>query len=1229
MEETPMLRKVFVLTLSLVLGLGSLTGLGLATAMAATAQATTGRLVGTVSGPDGVIAGATVVVRDNQTGKEQTITTNSEGSFEVAQLEFGTYSVKVTANGFKTYTATDLVINVGKEYSLAVPLEIGAITETVNVSAGAEVINSTNAELSNSVGKQQIQELPLNGRNPLGLVSLQAGTSNASGVTTINGQRTSFTNITRDGINVQDNFIRSNATDFTPDRPNVDDVSEFTIVTQNAGAELGYGSAQVQLVTPRGANTFHGAGYIYNRNSEFGANSYFNNAAKVVRPFLNRNQFGGSISGPIIKDKVFFFGAYEGFRLHQSANQLATILVPQARNGTFTYLDNSGAHRSVNVLSLTGLPADQLVASRILSQLPTAGNSTNAGDQLNTTGFQFVKTSNQNRDAWTSRFDWEVNQNNSVSVVYNYKKEFLQRPDIDNGGFGVTPIGNQDANTPFLSVAYRTSPSARWSNEARGGFQFSDPKFDRTGHPDDFFIGVPLITSPESTFEKQGRNTKIINFQDNVVWARDKHSFRFGGQAQIFRVVPYGPPAFANSTIPTWNLTTNTATPALAAGQFPGGISTAQLGNANSLLALLAGLVGNGNLTFVAKDKNSGLVPGLLPIHGLNYENYSGYFSDQWRVTPELTLNLGVRYELFTGIREPNGLALEPGISPVSDIISTVLDPNGRYQFVGGNVGGTKFFNADKNNFAPVLSAAWSPSFKNGWMKALFPGEGRTVFRGGYRESYVNDEFVRAADNALSGNAGLTTQVSAINPANGTATLNSRFSSLPGFVTPAFQVPRTYTLNNLLAGRFGTVFGIDPDLAVPRFREWNFGIQRDIGFNTTIEVRYVGSKVNNLVRGKDFNQVDIFNNGFLADFNRARANMVLTGGASGNPGCTSAGCQTLTVFPNLGGGGLLTNSTIRSLIFGGTPADLAITYVTNNLSGTVKFLPNPNTGVADVLLNDARSNYNSLQMEVRRRFSHGLYFQFNYTYSKVLADAPGTGQTRFDPPLSIFAPEIEYSRAPYDQTHVINVNSIYELPFGKGKPFLNNSGGWDRVVGGFSLTSIIRWNTGSPISFLDARGTLNRVGRSASQTAVTSLNKDDLKNLIGVFQTPCGVFYVNPSAAGYNLSTCTSVSGGRGAPGFGLSPFTGEIFFNDAPGTTSGLERGFISGPGTFNWDASIIKNIPIKESLRLQLRVEAFNVLNHTNFGNPQFSINSTNFGRITTAGAPRILQLVGRIEF
>lgn len=1209
------------------------------------AQSNTGNLVGTVSDPTGVIPGATVVVTDNKTGREKTVTTNAQGEFSIPQLEVGTYTVKITAAGHKTFTATDVKIDVGKDYALNPTLEAGNIMENVTVVAGADIINSTSGELSNTVSPRQVLELPLNGRNPLSLVLLQPGTSsNSAQNTTINGQRASFTNITRDGLNVQDNFIRSNAVDFIPDRPNVDDTGEFTIVTQNAGAELGYGSSQVQLVTPRGSNGFHGAVYEYNRNSKFAANNFFNNLTGTPRPFLNRNQFGGKLGGPILKNKLFFFASTEIFRLRQSTVAQRTILLPGARNGVFTYRDNTPASaggpqlRTVNVLTLAGVSSDPLTGSRVLANVPTVGNRTDIGDQLNTTGLSFNQKQNQNREAFTSRFDYDISSKQSINGVFSYKKEFLLRPDVDAqqggaaAGFNPTPFGFQDAHTPFLALSWRWSPTTSLTNEVRGGWQRSDPTFNRTNQPTDFFIQIPLISNPESGFQIQGRKTNIYNVQDNAVYSRGQHSFRFGGTVDVFRINPFGPGAFGSPTIPNFVLGTNVNTPALAPAQFPGGISSPQLTNANNLLALLGGIISSANQQFNATSKTSGLVAGALPNRNLNFEHYSGYIADQWRTTPRLTLNLGLRYELFTAIREPNGLALEPVIPSGTDIKTAVLNPNGTFNFVGGNAGGgNKFFKTEKDNFAPVLSFAYSPQFKNKFLGGIFPGGGKTVIRGGFRQSLVNDEFVRAADNALLNNVGLSLTSNALNPATGTTSLNGRFNALPVITAPAFQVPRTFAQNNTaqIAGRFGAVFAIDPNLHVPRTSEYNFSIEREIGFQTAIEVRYVGGRSNNLVRAVDFNQVDIFNNGFLADFNRARANFVLTG----NPACTIAGCQPLTVFPNLAGGGLLNNSTIRGQIQAGTPADLAILYVTNGLTGSVNFLPNPNTGVADVLSNSAKYRYNALQVEVRRRFAQGFSFQANYTFQKTLTDAGGTNQTRVDVPLDINNLNLELSRAIYDQTHVFNLNTIYELPFGKGKRWLNRGGALDRLVGGFQITSIIRAATGAPMSITDPRGTLNRVGRSGNQTANSSLTKDQIKNLIGVFRTPCGIFFINPSVIDINTTTCTG--SGRGAPGFGQPPFPGQVFFNVPPGQTGSLERFFINGPFSFEWDASVIKDIRLTERVSLQLRAEAFNVLNRANFGvsaagqTGVFNINSSNFGRLTFTDIPRIIQFVGRIEF
>src|SRR5215471_618711 len=533
-----MLSRVFVFTLSVLLALSPFSGPGLANPRTTTpiVQTNTGRLVGTVSGPDGVIAGAKVEATDNQTARVYKAVTTDEGTFEIPQLDIGGYTVKVTAPGFKTFSAKDVKIDAAKEYSLVATLQIGNIDETITITAGEDLLHATSAELSNTVNMRQIQDLPLQGRNPLNLISLQAGVaSNGATNTVINGQRSAMTNITRDGINVQDNFIRSNATDFIPDRPNTDDVAEFTIVTQNADASSGYGTSQVNFVTPRGSNQYHGGAEITNRNTFLAANDYFNNAAKVPIPFLNRNQFGGKIGGPIRKDKLFFFGNLEFLRLRTSAQALDTILLPQARGGTFTYVDNSGVTRTANVLSLAGVSADPLIQSRILANLPTAGNTTNAGDQLNTTGLLLNRTQNQNREAVTSRFDYELNAKQSFNVVYSYRHEFNQRPDVDNGGFTAVPFSFQDANTHFVSAAHHWLLSSNITNEIRGGFQFSDPKFDRTAEPKDFFLTMPLITNPEVTFQKQGRNTQIWKIGDNATMLKGAHSLRFGGEFQAFR----------------------------------------------------------------------------------------------------------------------------------------------------------------------------------------------------------------------------------------------------------------------------------------------------------------------------------------------------------------------------------------------------------------------------------------------------------------------------------------------------------------------------------------------------------------------------------------------------------------------------------------------------------------------------------------------------------------------
>ena len=1237
------------------------------------AQITTSSLIGTVSGPDGVLPGATVSVKDNKTGKEITVTTDTDGGFKVSNLEIGYYTVTITAQGFKTFTAKEVKLEIGRDYNLTPQLQVGEISESVTVTAGTDIVNSTDAKISGNVSNRQLTELPLLTRNPLNFVTLQAGVaSNPFQQSTINGVRTSATNITIEGVNVQDNFIRANATDFSPARPIVDEVEEFSISSQ-ANVEDGFGSGQIQFPIRRGGNQFVGSVWEYNRNSEFAANSFFNNRGKVPLPYRNRNEFGGRLSGPLPffhfgeggpvwesgKDRLFFFVLYQKTLDRIPVSRLATTLTNNARQGLFTYTAAAndpangivaGQTVTVNLFNpafgtgITGI--NPLIASRILTNTP-AGNSTEAGDQRVTTGYRFNQNGNQEQTNYTTRIDYKANDTNSFKGIYRYVFQTLQSTAADTT-FNIDPNINQPSNNPFLSLGWTSTVSSNFSHELNGGLYISDPSFLRNDALPTSIFTLPLITNVENTFLSQGRRTKAYNIQDNAIYIAGNHSVRFGGQIQYNRIRSFndGNGVGSDIIVPTYTIGVGTNTPQISATQFantalfPGTVPTAQRAAANSLLALLGGIISGGNQAFNVTSQNSGFVPGATNVRRYQNEQYALYASDQWRARSDLTINFGLRYDYYTPVRSVDGLFFEPVIADGEDPVQAILNPNGKYQFVGGNAGkANTFYKGDKDNFSPNIGIAYSPRSTSGFGKYLL-GEGKTVIRGGYRISYINDELFKSVINAGVGNAGLLQNVAALNPLTGTTALNARVNNLPVIPAPTFNGNRTYLTNNTAAFNFfGTVYGIDPDISAPKVHEFNFGVQRDIGFNSVLEVRYVGTRGRDLLRAVDLNQIDIRSNGFVADFNRARANFLLTG----NAGCTvvqNPGCQALTVFPNLGSGGLLTNATITGQLVAGTPADLALIYIQNGLTGNVRFLPNPSTGVADYLHNGGVSDYNGLQVELRRRFAHGLLVQANYTFSKSLTNSQGaqtnaTGDTqnRFDPLLDNQNPDLEYSRALSDQTHKFNLNAIYLLPFGKGERFLNQGGIVDKIFGGFQLSGILQIGSGAPVTFTDVRGTLNRAGRSNRQTAVTNLTKEELKKLVGVYKTPNGVFFLPPSVLGRNPDGTinTSIGGtGRGANGFGSPAFQGQVFFNNAPGTTSGLERNIVNGPTFYSLDLTLAKQITFGERYSFRIEGSAFNALNLTNFAVGQsLDINSSTFGQITQALSPRIVQVAARFSF
>jgi len=1218
----------------------------------ATAQNALGRIAGTVRDQAGaVVPGAKVTLTNETTGQLiQTTTSNNEGVFLFPQLTPSSYTVRIEMAGFKSVAYNEVKVDPGQEYSLVASLEVGQAGEVVQVTAGADLVNTSNPEINNTVIRRQIVDLPLNGRNPIELIRLQAGVVGlpTRTNTTINGGRPTWTQLTQDGINIQDNFIRTNSLDFVPNRPTTDTIAEFTITTNTQGADSAGGASQVKLVTPAGTNQFHGSLYEFNRNSAFAANSWFNNRTinastgkSVPRPFLNRNQFGGNISGPVLvpkkvfgplggwndnKDKLFFFFSYEGFRQRTQTTQNNTI---PANNdfltGVFRYVRPSDSSvQAVNVLSiLPGVTLDPKVKNLLLDPVPPAsqvnnfdvGNST-ATRILNTAGYRFNQGDVNDRNQYGFRFDYQANERHRFEFIHTHFKEIDDRTDLDL--INQRPKVFTDANVRLYVGAWRWTVTPKLQNELRIGANLAPVDFKSNENFSGFIWNIPFLTLREANFQPQGRNTRTFQYIDNASYVAGNHSLQFGGSLQRIKVNPYN---FAGR-FPTVNFGFSSAAPAsvqLTAANFPGGsISATDLANANALRTFLGGVVSSVSQTFQVKDKTSGFVGGIPNDRNFILDNWSSYLQDNWRIRPNLSLRLGLKWEYFSPLREEDDLQLLPVIS--GDVRSTLLSQNATLDFVKGD-----FYKKDLNNFGPSVGFAWDP-FK----------DGKTSVRAGYTMTFVNEETITVGRAASNSNSGLSTGASLLNQY---ATVNAGVPVIP---TPTFKVPRTYA-DQLALSLTSSAFAIDPNIKQPYVHQISFSIERELFWDLAVEGRYVSTMGRDVWRGIELNQLG-FSNAFLQDFLKARSNgFIALNTPATTPGCTAATCGVFNPDYNANlpgsqqipeitkfGGGLLTQAAVRSAIQTGQPASLASTYITSTASRSAAlgagFLPNPGIFGAGLILNGGTTDYHAFQGEIRRRFKNGIFGQMNYTFSKVLTNSAGTAQNRFEPYVDNARSEIDKTRAEFDVTHVINASMIYELPFGRGKRFLGNTNGvFDRIIGGWQVSSIVHYQSGAPISILSGRGTFSNTG---SNPAVSTLTRDQIKDLFGIRKMPDGrVFYIDPKV--------TDPATGRavGADNLGnTAGFSGQVFFHPTAGNIGTLQRLQFDGPSQTSWDFSAIKRIRFDaEGVRnLEFRADFFNFLNHPLFFVGDYNIDSTQFGRITSLNfGARVVQLSLKFNF
>ena len=1162
-----------------------------------------GRLTGSITDPSGAAVPDATVNVYLPGGKTPVLKqkSTSAGLFDFTSVRPDTYKLEVVAPGFTNFVQENIAVDPVRQTTLApIQLSVQSTNQTVEVVGSVATVDANSVEVNSTVSQSQVINLPVLDRQINNLFYTQPGVnSNGSADTSINGLRAQNTNVTLDGINIQDNFIRINGLDFLPNKLTIAEVQELTISSSNANPSIGGNANAISLSSPSGTNTFHGSAYWYNRNSAASANDWFNNKDGVDRPFLNLNQFGGTLGGPIKKDKLLFYAAYETYDFHSTTPETTTILTPSARQGILTYRTNgTGAIQQYNVLQnpgigLTGIPLDP-AAAKLLALVPTTANSTAVGDGLNTTGYAFNSRSNERRDSIEGRIDYNLSPKNVFGGTYRWNRDNVDRPDIFSGFSAVSPVANHNTANLF-SLSWRWTPTATLTNELRGGGNLAVAPFDVAGSIPSSVITGTIFTNPTNTFLPQGRNTHTYNIQDNANWIKGTHSVSFGFQTQQVRVSPYNYGGIAAAY--TLGVFSANQPYGYGTGDIPGA-NAVDTGTANALLGTLGGLVQSATQSYNVTSQTSGFVAGAPSRQNLVYNSYGLYVSDTWKLRSNLTAVVGLRYDYFPAVSEANGLLIQPQLIN-NDPRQTLLS-NANLTFQGN-----RLYNSQKTNFAPNVGLAWSP---RGVDKGL-------VIRGGYSISYAQDDVLEGVLTAATANSGLTGS-SSITNAEGVV------SAPPALTTPAFQIPITTAQNFKNTGGNNVEGLIDPHLKTPYVQQWNLTAEQQWK-SMIFSAGYVANHAVGLLRQIDYNQVNINQGTFLQDFRNAYNNGILSLNSSGsfNPAYNAniPGSVPLPFFASLTSGGALTNATVRSNILSQQIGSLAQFYQQNNVFPTnqpgFSYFPNPLTLYSSMLSNFSQSSYNGLQLQARRRTASGIQFQVSYVFSKTFSDT--SVERGLDALLDNNSPTIERARAPWDLTHAFKVNHYIPIPIGKGHRF--NAGRLNPFFADWALSGFVTIQSGAPISILSARGTLNRTARSPQNTVNTIDNLSQLEALSGTFMTGNGPYFINPSAISPN---------GTGTAPDGSAPFAGQVFFNPGAGTAGTLQRRILSAPWFKNYDMALLKGIRLTERHRIDFRADFYNLFNHPNFIVGDQNINSVNFGKITSQfyGAngvgPRLLQ-------
>jgi carboxypeptidase family protein len=1225
------------------------------------AQSTAG-VTGTVKDSNGaVIAGADVKLTDTKTGVELTTKTNDQGVYNFPKTAPGQgYKLTFTAPGFQTLVINDVALGVGNVETHNAEMTIGEVSGTVVVTASNEVtLNTTDASIGNVIGERRLKELPIQIRNsPAALIGLQpgvvgnnVGTGTTNRVGSVTGSRADQGNITVDGIDANDQATGQFAA--TVGNAPIDAIQEFRAVSTNPGASDGRSSGgQVELVTKSGTNDFHGNLREYNRTAATAANSFFNNRSGVERPQLTRNQFGGSIGGPIVKDTMFFFFDYEGRRDAQGISYLRTVPLNHFRNGGVAYINagcptNSRLNTNPSCITILtpaqvaaldpkGIGASPGLLSFINSRYPQANDLT-AGDGINTGGFRFNAPSQREDNTYTTRIDWNATSKQRFFGRFNIARR-LQTDTVNSvaAQFPGDPETAQIAVKDYTWVVGHTwTATANFVNQATVGVARSGLLFPNNfapAFPNSFTFGAGL-TAPFARIDEQDRFVMVPTIRDDVTWTKGTHSFEFGGS---FKPIDSKSGITNDFNFATVGL--GGAITALDSSLRPGNIlaNTTATGNYDSAFTFILGRYNQVQTNFNYSADGTAFAPGTGKHRDYRYNELELYAQDNWRMRNNLTLNFGVRWHLYPAPYEKNGFQAGPNVDPLelldvrlrnnaAGISGSTAEPLLSYDLIGKGNDAAPLYGTDWNNFGPRFGFAWTPDYKGGFLGSLF-GENRTVIRGGGSLVYdrpggaitfIQDQVSYLFDNSA------TTQFGG---ANATAALlnNPRFTSISTLpvqnVAPTITRPFTPFTDNpdcplqptgLCTGEFN--YAVDQHFRIPYSIQYSLGFQREMPGNFILEMSYVGRQGRKLFSQADLAQVlnfrDPTSGQFMLDAFNALQSQV-------QAGLTGAAITRQPWFENQmfpGGTALMAgNASLRQLVLRGDTSDAIFLLYQNGLL-------DPNVGMSAqfgtniYISNQGASSYNGMLVSLRKRFSDGLQFDFNYTLSNSIDNGSSVTNTVAGG-LVCDLTNLRVCRGPsdFDIRHLINANFIYELPFGRGRMFGSGVPGWaNQIIGGWEVTGIFTARSGLPFS---TTTTAFPVGFNFNSPAAQNLrNAPAIRpNIHDDPATGSIQFFANPSTV-FNPNSPTT--------GVLRFPHHGEIG-----------NRNFFRGPGFWNLDTALIKTwgMPWSEHHNLQLRWEAFNLFNHNSFGLPAVGITGTTFGQITTsASAPREMQFALRYNF